>query len=335
MRIPLRCALTLLTAIAALSAQEPNELIIEQAPFRVYSAFWMNLHDVLWAEAWARRPASAEKPAGAHPEPLNGDLTDGEHQAWASAVAYYDDELADLNPVFETAAIRTALTRAGASVPTGLTAEHQKALSAAAPIYRKHWWSAHDRANRAWAADVFAKVASLSPAVPDRIARLSGAPWLTAGLRVDVVRAGLREGAATSIQPPPGHVMVSSGNPNLQGWGGAEIVFHEATHLIYIPVMDTFATELRAQGKDHRTGPIESWNLQLWHAAMFYMTGAIVRDALAERGVRYEPYMWRTGMFDRVWSRFRGPLDTHWRPYVDGTTTDRLASIRQTIAALK
>ena len=129
--------------------------------------------------------------------------------------------------------------------------------------------------------------------------------------------------------------MVSSGNPNLQGWGGAEIVFHEATHLIYIPVMDTFATELRAQGKDHRTGPIESWNLQLWHAAMFYMTGAIVRDALAERGVRYEPYMWRTGMFDRVWSRFRGPLDTHWRPYVDGTTTDRLASIRQTIAALK
>ena len=68
---------------------------------------------------------------------------------------------------------------------------------------------------------------------------------------------------------------------------------------------------------------------------MFYMTGAIVRDALAERGIGYEPYMWRTGMLDRVWSRFRGPLDAHWRPYVDGTTTDRLASIRQTIAALK
>src|SRR5687768_4903860 len=87
-------------------------------------------------EAWARRPAAAEKSAGALPERLNGDLTEGERVAWASAVAFYDEELADLNPVFEMAAIRTALTRARASVPPGLSAEHQKALSAAAPAYR-------------------------------------------------------------------------------------------------------------------------------------------------------------------------------------------------------
>jgi hypothetical protein len=333
-RIPLR-VLSLLVAVATLTAQGPDELIIQQPPFRVYSAFWMNLHDVLWAEAWARRPASAEKAAGAHPEPLIADLTAGERQAWDSAVAYYDKELADLNPVFETAPIRIALIQAGDDAPTGLKAGHQQALSAAAPVYRKHWWPAHDRANRAWAADVFAKVASLSPAVPDRIARLSGAPWLSEMLRVDVVRAGLREGAATSIQPAPGHVMLSSGNPNLQGWGGAEIVFHEATHLIYIPVMNAFAAELREQRKDIRTGPIESWNVNIWHAAMFYMTGRIVGDALAQRGISYEPYLWRTGMLERTWPQFRAALDAHWRPYVEGTTTDRLAAIKQTIRVLK
>jgi hypothetical protein len=48
---------------------------------------------------------------------------------------------------------------------------------------------------------VFAKVALLSPAVADRTARLSGVPWITAALRVDVVRAGSREGGGTSIQP--------------------------------------------------------------------------------------------------------------------------------------
>jgi hypothetical protein len=335
MPIPLRFVLALLVSVATLPAQEPVELVIEQAPFRVYSAFWMNLHDVLWAEAWARRPATAEKEAGTLPEPLNADLAASERQAWANAVAYYDNELADLNPVFEMAPIRIALMRAEGSVPTGLSAGHQQALSTAPPVYRKHWWPAHDRANRAWAADVFARVASLSPAVPDRIARLSGTPWLSQGLRVDVVRAGLREGAATSIQPAPGHVTVSSGNPNLQGWSGAEVVLHEATHLIYIPVMDAFAAELRAQGKDIRTGPIQSWNANVWHAAMFYMTGKIVSDALAQRGITYEPYLGRTGLLERAWPQFRGPLDAHWRPYVDGATTDRMVAIKQTIAALK
>lgn len=335
MRILLRVVLALLVSVATLPAQESVELAIEQAPFRVYSAFWMNLHDVLWAEAWARRPAAAEKAAGELPERLNADLTAAEREAWAAAVAYYDSELADLNPVFEMAPIRIALMRAGASAPTGLSAAHQQALSTAAPVYRKHWWPAHDRANRAWAADVFAKVASLSPEVPDRIAQLTGAPWLSEGLRVDVVRAGLREGAATSIQPAPGHVTVSSGNANLQGWSGAEVVLHEATHLMYIPVMDAFTAELRAQGKDIRTGPIQSWNVNVWHAAMFYMTGRIVSDALAQRGITYEPYLWRTGMLERTWPQFRGPLDAHWRPYVDGTVTNRMAAITQTIAALK
>ena len=33
---------------------------------------------------------------------------------------------------------------------------------------------------------------------------------------------------------------------------------------------------------------------------MFYMTGKIVSDALAQRSITDEPYLWRTGMLERT-----------------------------------
>src|SRR5687767_12467348 len=95
-----------------LLAQDTKELALEQPPFAVHSAFWPNLHHVLWAEAWARRPPSQEKAAGALPEPLTGDLTAEERRAWDAAVFYYDEEIADLHPLFEMRSIRKAMIAA-------------------------------------------------------------------------------------------------------------------------------------------------------------------------------------------------------------------------------
>jgi len=150
------------------------------------------------------------------------------------------------------------------------------------------------------------KVASLSPAAADRLARLSGTPWFSNSLRVDVVRVGGREGAYTSMDPAPGHITISSSNAYIQDWMAGEIMFHEASHLLFLPIMDAFTAEMRAQGKDVRRGPIESWNVNLWHVALFYMTGEVVRQALASRGIGYEPYLYKTGLFDRAWAHFRG-----------------------------
>src|SRR4026209_145977 len=88
-------------ATPTMLAQHASELAIEQHPFRLYSAFWPNLHHVLWAEAWARRPSSEEKAAGSFPEPLAANLTAAERRAWDAAVSYYDDEIADRDLLFE------------------------------------------------------------------------------------------------------------------------------------------------------------------------------------------------------------------------------------------
>lgn len=307
--------------------QSASELVLEQKPFAVYSAFWPNLHHVLWAETWARRPStSGRSPAGAMPEPLTAELSPEERAAWEAAVAYYDREMADLHPLFEMGPIRKLLTTVKDELPaTGLEPVHRQALAAAAPVYRKYWWPAHDRANRAWAADPMAKVASLSPAVPDRLVKLYGTPWFTGTVRVDVVRVASREGAFTSIDPAPAHITISSSAPANAGWSGAEVLFHEASHALVWPILEAFTAELRAQGKQSR---------DLWHAALFYLTGEVVHQELAARGIAYEPYLYKTGLFDRAWPQLKAPIETHWKPYVNGEVTREVA-IKNVVAAMK
>ena len=323
-----RCLVVVVLALAvpALLAQEAGEIALEQPPFVVHSAFWPNLHHVLWAEAWARRPSSGKpSPAGSLPEPLTADLTAEERAAWDAAVSYYDRELADLHPLFEMGPIRKLMTTVKGELPmTGLEPAHRQALAAAAAVYRKHWWPAHDRANRAWITDPMSKVASLSPAVPDRLARLYGKPWFTGGVRVDVVRVASREGAFTSIDPAPAHITISSSSPANSGWLAAEILFHESSHALAGPIMEAFAAELRAQGKSSR---------DLWHAALFYLTGEVVRQELAGRDIAFEPYLYKTGLFERAWPQYKAAIETHWKPYVNGEVS-RDAAIKNVVAAL-
>jgi hypothetical protein len=316
----------------------PAELVTTQQQLQVYSAFWPNLHNVLWAEAWAARPVKAgEQPiAGVLPERLPAAAAAEERKAWAAAVAYYDEEVADLHPLFdaESSTIRRTLLAAPADLPaTGLAAAHRQVLVDAAPVYRKHLWTIHDRANREWITAALAKIASLSPAVPERLSALYGTPWFAAPLRLDVVRVSSREGAFTSMDPAPGHLTLSSSSPNGQDWAAVEIILHEASHLLFLPIVKIFGAELQAQGK-LRKGPIETSNALVWHAALFYSTGEVVRRALQARGIAYEPYADKTGMFERAWPHFRAPIETHWKAFIDGRLP-RDEAIKRIVAELK
>jgi hypothetical protein len=314
-------------ATPGLIAQGSKELVLNQTPFAVHSAFWPNLHHLLWAEAWARRPPSEETAAGALPEPLvTAQLTAEERRAWDAAVSYYDEEIADLHPLFEMRSIRKAMIAAGTELSaTGLEPAHREVLIGAASVYRKHWWPAHDSANRTWVTDALSKVATLTPVVPERLARLYGMPWFTSAVRVDVVRVANREGAFTSIDPAPAHITISSSAPNGQGWMAAEILFHESSHALVFPLMNDFAAELRTQRKVSR---------QLWHAALFFLTGEVVRQALAERGNAYEPYLYSTGLFRRAWPELRAPIESYWKPYVNGEVP-RDVAIRNVVSAIE
>lgn len=305
-------------------AAPARDIVAEVANLQFHSAFWPNLHHTLYVAAWDRR-TSGRRLAGKFPEPLTGDLTGDERAAWDAAVGYYDRELASLDLLFSNrmaGSIRRAMIEAGDRPDGKLEAAHRDALEAAAPVYRKYWWPMHDRANRAWIAEVVPRTKEVASDVTARLANLYETPWFTEPVRVDIVRAGNWQGAYTMNRPT--HATIASGDTDAAGWDGVDVVFHEVSHTLILKIQEMIDAEARAAGKQPGT---------LWHAVQFVMTGEVVRRAVAARKVELVPYAYRTGLLDRAWGSFKGPIEREWMPYIDGKISLEEA-IKRLVAAI-
>jgi hypothetical protein len=254
------------------------------------SDFWVNLHHVLYAAAWAGRTGPRSM-AGALPAPLHCP-----DEQWLAAIDCYDRNIADRHLLFDP-----EMHDLGLALIDG---EPTDILRSVAPIYQQHFWAAHDRANHAWISDATTRMETLAPAVIPVLEKAFDEPWPTAPVRVDVVWVGTREGAYTSS-----HITISSGDPDWQQWSAAEAVFHETSHLM----MDTLLREFQEYGP-------------LWHVVLFYVVGEAVRRALHEP---YTPYAYAIGLFDRAWPQYRSVVEECWTPFLDGEI-DGAAAIART-----
>jgi hypothetical protein len=285
--------------------------VAEVEGLRMFSDFWLNLHHFLYVSAWARR---ADTPGQRHlAMPLPADdgmaMKDKERATWDAAVSYYDRELASKDLLLDEGLTAINNSLAGAKTLTGisLAPDHRRLLEAAAPIYRRYWWSQHDAANRAWIADVARRTAPVAPQIIDRLTSLYGVKWFDTPVRVDVVRFGKSQGAYTAVVPRV-HIIVASADASSAGWAGSEILFHESSHGLIQKVRAAVDQAMKAVGKNPR---------DLWHVVLFYITGEVTRQTLAARGIEYQPYLYATGLFTRAWPMFRGPIEQTVHPFVD------------------
>jgi hypothetical protein len=75
-------------------------------------------------------------------------------------------------------------------------------------------------------------------------------------------------------------------------------------------------------------------NSTLWHAIQFYLTGEIVREALASRNIDYKPMVYSApNLFAGVWRAYRKPIEEAWEPYLRGSYSMDEA-IAQTVKAV-
>ena len=306
------------------AAQPLESAVAAVAQLEFHSDFLMNLHHALYGAAWARRPEAGtlRALAGALPAPLDADVSSEERTAWNAAIEYYDRNVASRDLLFDSGLrqVKAALVSGDLS-SRGVPADLRSTLERAAPVYRKYFWPAHDRTNRAWIEKTMESVRAIGPDVIPRLTKLYEMPWFTSRVRIDVVWVGNRQGGYTTTGPT--HVVISSGDPNTTGWSAAEIVFHEVSHSLIAPIERRLAAALGERVREHGI---------LWHVVQFYVTGEVVRSVLAARGVEYTPYVNR--LFDRVWGRYRKPVEENWRPYVEGKVTLEKA-IEGTVAALR
>jgi hypothetical protein len=317
--------------------QQSTEIESPIPVFELHSGFWVNLHHFLYLQARLKMGGAASldtgRGAAAPNEPavsLIGFPAE-EIAAWQSAVAYYEKDLAGrdllLNVDMENinnrlAELETCADLAGHSsseCTSGLKPELVQALDRAAPVYRAHWWPAHDRANREWIARVAPMVQQMGVELSGQLAEVYQRPWPPGRLHVDVVWYGGPYGAYTSLNPI--HVTISSQDARDQDIYAFEVLFHESSHALATGVTDAISREFRARDK-----PIPR---DLWHALLFYTTGELVRRDLAEGTItfasvdapdpsQYQPYAARFGLYSGGWEQFLALLDLYWRPYLDG-----------------
>jgi len=308
--------------------------------FEMHSGFWVNLHHFLYLQARLLRSNSfsAETARGAaQPDELPvllNDFPEADIRAWQDAVAFYSKDLAGrdllLNGDMEIinnqlSAMETCPDLEGKTTVlcrSGLRPDLVEALERAAPVYRTHWWTKQDAANREWIAQVAPMIEKMGVELSGQLADVYQRPWPSQRVHVDVVWYAGPFGAYTSLDPV--HLTISSQDPRNRGIYGFEVLFHEASHALSGAVTAAIAREFRDRDK-----PIPR---NFWHALLFYTTGEIVRRDI-EYGTMtfssgqssgpsvYLPYAARYGLYSGSWEHFRALLDLYWLPYLDGRTS--------------
>jgi hypothetical protein len=323
----MRLLLLVCWAVAALQppSQRPPQTRAGDAPvteveqLRFYSSFWINLHHTLYGAAWDRRPQTgARRPVDPLPGPLTAAFTGDERAAWETAIAFYERVVADRDLRFGRGMSDIKLALADGRLDADvIDTELRATLERTAPIYRRHFWPAHDRRNRAWIASTSERLRSVARDIVPSLERLYGRPWFTAPVRVDVVWVGRDY---TTLHPT--HATVSTARAQ-SDWTNVEMVLHEVSHELILGIERELADAFgdRLAGHDG-----------LWHVVQFYMTGVGLQEVLRRRGIAYSPYLYSTGLFDRAWSQYRKTIEDVWTPYIRGSVT-RAQTIQRTVAA--
>lgn len=300
--------------------------------FAIANDPWINLHHFLYH--WARAEAPAPEPGPRRTPPVEvaersqtSALTPEERQVWGAAVSYYQRELSQKDLLFDQGMVdlRSQIARISAHREALSGLPHAAVFEPAMAVYRKHWWPAHEAANRAWIDQLQPKLARFEPILAPRLAEAFGGRFPTEQVRVDACVYSNWAGAYTTGTPP--HIVISSTDPDQQDFHALESVFHEVSHIEQI---EGPLHALLAQGfAKHGGAPPED----LWHVLIFYTAGELTNEALRSQGLpEIVPFAERNGMYRRFrgWNGYREALDHSWKEFLAGkidreTAIDRIA----------
>jgi hypothetical protein len=270
------------------------------ALFSFHSNAWLNLHHFIRAAA-----RGGPAPTG---------LLDEERSAWTAGVDFYRpyasrDVLRDDGMVAIKNGLRLAERRAnldGIAIGADLKATLERVM----PIYRKHWWPAHDRANREWIAAVGLLLDRHGAALSQAVARVYGVRWPTQSVPVDLSVIAGPVGAYTTCEPT--HATISSQDTSYRGLAALEMVFHESSHCL----SQLFQRVNQAAAERKVSVPP-----QLWHGVLFYTAGELTTRELKAHGIDYAQYAGSDLYANLCGAGCRERIAEHWTPRLDGTRT--------------
>jgi hypothetical protein len=350
-----------MVAAAAATVAPARTPILTTAHFAFYDDFDTNLNDALIAAGVARKAGKPEifragSAAGSAAGGAAGSAAvtgKGRPQAdarrdepacfaaqpgparlgWDTAVDYYEKVVSpadfgdheQLLVRFQLAGFDTEIASAADRDYVGIV---RGLRAAAAPAYAACRWPEQDRRNRDWIDALKPRLAEFERTIATRLAALYQTEWTGLPMPVDVVETVGWAGAnSILLDAGGGHLLVSA---SYEGASALEVVFHESSHTLMghgAPVQKALEGAAKAAGV-RLPG-------DLWHVVLFDTTGETVRRVLEEGGQKgYTPML--NGILARgdSWTAYRAPLETAWRPYLDGrrSLSEAAADLIQAVA---
>ena len=150
----------------------------QAGPFEFHSDFWLNLHHYLYEQAL-------------HQTKTRDDVTGADKAAWDKAVNFYRASMVKHDLLFDPhmQAIDTELAEDETLpklVVNGADGNLWETLNSVAAIYRAHWWSGHDQANRSFVAAAIPLVQRFSGQLIRQMTTAYESPWPRDPVRVDL-----------------------------------------------------------------------------------------------------------------------------------------------------
>ncbi len=187
----------------------------------------------------------------------------------------------------------------------------KRTFGAAMEVFDRKIWPVHSKRNLAKISELVEQLATMENVIGPRLEKIYQATWAPQVLKVSITYYANWAGAYTAFSGKTVEMTYSSSDPRLIGTQGVEILFHEASHWLVLKNIKQLIDEKATAQKKRVAG-----QQQLWHAALFYLTGKVVQDAYGAKGINHELYMVKNNVFNQGFSRFPSALD----PYLNGTT---------------
>lgn len=251
-----------------------------------------------------------------------------EARTWSASVAVYD-AARGRSLLFDRGMVAVRDWAAGSAPRTSIRPEDRAladALEAALPVYLRRWWPVHDGWNRRWIEAVEPTLDEVEEAVIPRLEAAYGGTWPSGRIPVDVVVHANAVGAYSV----GGRVTISSWNRDIVMPHAVDLVFHETSHLASLegPLTSAIDAAFRVSGAQPPEG--------LWHDAIFFTTGEILRLVFEERGSSdFRPYAEAAGVYARGerWAVQLPAFREHWLPFLKSRSSDPVAR-REALEAL-
>ena len=247
-----------------------------------------------------------------------------EQRAWTAAVEVYRATLSR-SLLFDEGLLAVRDWAAGVATPEAIPAADRSladALEAALPIYRRHWWPAHDARNRGWIESVSPTLGAIEEDMVPRLAAAYGGRWPDGRIPIDVMVYANPVGAYST----GGRLTISSGDRSNRMPQALELIFHEASHIdpLELPLRAGLEDAFRAVGGEAPD--------RFWHDMIFYTSGELTRLVLAEHGQPGYQHYGSFGVYTRRerWAVELPALDRHWRPFLESASkeeSDRHAAL--------